>query len=80
MNGWDEVIHRGGSTWTRTPRLSSGLAGQRPRQVRARGAAGPERDRPWQRWATVNPWLDSLAGLRSTQTPVVVLEPRDGTA
>jgi hypothetical protein len=56
------------------------LAGQHPRPVRVRAAVGPERDRPRQRWAAVNPQLDSFAGLRSTRTPVVVLEPRDGTA
>jgi hypothetical protein len=48
--------------------------------VRARAAEGSERERLWQRWADVNPQLDSFAGLRSTETPVVVLEPRDGTA
>ena len=43
-------------------------------------AAGEERDRLWQRWAAVEPQLDGYAGRRSTETPVVVLEPRDGTA
>ena len=56
------------------------LAGEQPRQVRARPALGPERDRLWQRWRAVNPNLDGYAGLRSTETPVVVLEPGAGTA
>jgi hypothetical protein len=56
------------------------LAGQRPRLVRARPAAGEERDRLWQRWVAVDPRLDAFAGLRSTETPVVILEPRDETA
>ena len=80
MNGWDE----GHPSWWLTlqahPEAVVRLAGQHPRPVRARAAAGPERDRLWQRWAAVNPQLDSFAGLRSTETPVVVLEPRDGTA
>jgi hypothetical protein len=52
------------------------LAGQHPRPVRARPAAGEERNRLWQRWVAINPQLDAYAGLRSTDTPVVVLEPR----
>ena len=31
-------------------------------------------------WVAVQPQLDAYAGRRSTETPVVVLEPRDGTA
>jgi hypothetical protein len=48
--------------------------------VRARPSAGEERDRLWQRWVAVDPKLDAYAGRRSTETPVIVLEPRDGTA
>jgi deazaflavin-dependent oxidoreductase (nitroreductase family) len=77
MNGWDE----GHPSWWLNleahPDAVVRLAGQDPRPVRARRAAGPERDRLWQRWAAVNPQLDAYAGLRSTETPVVVLEPRD---
>jgi deazaflavin-dependent oxidoreductase (nitroreductase family) len=80
MNGWDE----GHPSWWLNleahPEAVVRLAGQHPRPVRARAAAGAERDRLWQRWAAVNPQLDAFAGLRSTKTPVVVLEPRDGTA
>ena len=80
MNGWDV----GNPSWwlnlQAQPEAVVKLAGQHPRPVRARAAAGPERERLWQRWAAVNPQLDSFAGLRSTETPVVVLEPRDGTA
>ena len=42
--------------------------------------AGEESDRLWQRWVAVDPNLDAYAGRRSTETPVIVLEPRDGTA
>ena len=46
----------------------------------ARPVAGEERDRLWRRWVAVEPKLDGYAGLRSAETPVIVLEPRDGTA
>ncbi len=42
--------------------------------------AGEERDRLWQRWAAIDPKLEAYAGRRSTETPVIVLEPRDETA
>ena len=41
---------------------------------------GEERDRLWQRWVALDPNLDAYAGRRSTQTPVIALEPRDATA
>jgi deazaflavin-dependent oxidoreductase (nitroreductase family) len=80
MNGWGE----GHPSWWRNleanPDAVVQLAGQRPRHVRAMAAIGEERERLWQRWAAVNPQLDGYAGLRSTETPVVVLEPRTETA
>ena len=79
MNGWDE----GHPSWWLNleahPDAVVRLADQHPRPVRARRAAGEERDRLWQRWVAVDPQHDGYAGLRSTETPVVVLEPRDGT-
>jgi hypothetical protein len=48
--------------------------------VRARLCAEEESDRLWQRWVAVDPNFDAYAGRRSTETPVIVLEPRDGTA
>jgi deazaflavin-dependent oxidoreductase (nitroreductase family) len=75
MNGWGE----GHPSWWRNleahPDAVVRLAGQHQRPVRAHRAAGDERDRLWQRWAAVEPRLDAYAGLRSTETPVVVLEP-----
>ena len=52
-----------------------------PASIRTRCAPGhgEERDRLWQRWVVVDSQLDTYAGRRSTQTPVVVLESRDGT-
>lgn len=79
MNGWDE----GDPAWWRNLEAHCDalvrLAHQQPRQVRARSATGEERDRLWQRWVAVDPKLDAYAGKRSTETPVVVLEPRTWT-
>jgi F420H(2)-dependent quinone reductase len=47
--------------------------------VHARAATGGERDRLWQLWAEVDEDLDGYAALRSTVTPVVVLEPGPST-
>ena len=80
MNGWDE----GHPSWWLNleahPDAIVRLARQHPRPVRARPSVGEERDRLWQRWVAVDPKLDAYAGRRSTETPVIVLEPRDGTA
>ena len=80
MNGWDEGHP---SWWLNLEAHPEGvvrLASQPPRRVRARRAAGQERDRLWQRWASIDPNLDALAGRRATETPVIVLEPRIETA
>jgi F420H(2)-dependent quinone reductase len=80
MNGWDE----GHPSWWLNlqahPNAVVRLAHQPPRPVRAHAATGEERERLWQLWATVDDNLDGYAGLRSVETPVVVLEPRDVTA
>lgn len=80
MNGWDE----GDPAWYRNleanPDAVVQLAHEDPRPVRARRAVGPEHDRLWQRWATVDDGLDAYAALRSHDTPVVVFEPRDEPA
>ena len=76
MNGWDE----GHPSWWLNleahPDAVVRQTGQEPRRVRAHAATGDERERLWQLWVAVDPKLDAYAGLRSTQTPVVVLEPR----
>ena len=46
-------------------------------EAAGRAAVGDERDRLWHLWAGVDPNLDAYAGRRSTETPVVVLEPRE---
>ncbi|HEV2927945.1 MAG TPA: nitroreductase/quinone reductase family protein [Propionibacteriaceae bacterium] len=47
-----------------------------PRSVTARAAAGAERSRLWAKWREVEPSVDAYAALRSSQTAVVILEPR----
>jgi deazaflavin-dependent oxidoreductase (nitroreductase family) len=78
MNGWDD----GHPAWWRNleahPDAVVRLPHQRSRPVHARAATGEERERLWQRWAEIDVGLDAYAGGRSTETPVVVLEPRDG--
>jgi deazaflavin-dependent oxidoreductase (nitroreductase family) len=80
MNGWDE----GNPAWWLNlqahPDAVVRLPHQQSRPVRARAAAGEERDRLWQRWVAVDPRLDAYAVGRSTETPVIVLEPRNSTA
>jgi F420H(2)-dependent quinone reductase len=47
-----------------------------PRAVRARAAAGKERDRLWAGWHKFSDNYDAWAAMRSRETAVVVLEPR----
>jgi deazaflavin-dependent oxidoreductase (nitroreductase family) len=50
-----------------------------PRAVHARAAIGPEHGRLWTRFADFPGWghdIDALASRRSTETAIVVLEPR----
>jgi len=80
MNGWDD----GHPSWWLNleahPDAMVRLPDQSQRPVRARRAAGHERDRLWQRWVAVDPRLDGYATGRSTETPVIMFEPRDGIA
>jgi F420H(2)-dependent quinone reductase len=80
MNGWDAGHPARWLNLEADPDAEVRLARQQPRLVRARAAAAEERDRLRQRWLAVDPKLDAYAGRRSTETPVVVLEPRNGTA
>ncbi len=77
MNGWGE----GQPSWWLNleahPNSVVRLTDQIPRPIRARPAAGHERDRLWQRWVAIDPRLDEYASQRSTETPVIIFEPRD---
>jgi deazaflavin-dependent oxidoreductase (nitroreductase family) len=80
MNGWDEGHPAWWLNLEAHPDAVVRLAHDEPRSVRARRAAGEERERLWQRWVALDPKLDAFAGRRSTETPVVVLEPRSQSA
>jgi deazaflavin-dependent oxidoreductase (nitroreductase family) len=80
MNGWDEGHPAWWLNLEARPDAIIRFAHQRPRLVRARPSAGEERDRLWQRWVAVDPRLEAYAARRSTETPVIVLEPRSRTA
>jgi deazaflavin-dependent oxidoreductase (nitroreductase family) len=78
MNGWDE----GSPAWWLNleshPDAVVRQTDEEPRRVRARLAVGDERDRLWQRWVAIDPRIEAFSSQRSTETPVVVLAPRDG--
>ena len=80
MNGWDE----GHPSWwlnlEEHPDVVVRLAGEQERLVHACPVVGEERDRLWQRWAEIDRQLDDYAGMRTIETPVVILEPRDEAA
>ncbi|MGH2754377.1 MAG: nitroreductase/quinone reductase family protein [Actinomycetota bacterium] len=75
MNGWDEGHPAWWLNLEAHPAAVVRLQGQDPRRVHALRVEGEERDRLWQRWAAIQPELDGFAGQRSTETPVIVLEP-----
>jgi deazaflavin-dependent oxidoreductase (nitroreductase family) len=77
MNGWGE----GEPAWwlnLRThPDATVDLVDGR-RLVHGHAATGDERSRLWARWREIDTNLDAYAALRSSETAVVVLEPRPG--
>jgi F420H(2)-dependent quinone reductase len=76
MNGWQEGHPAWWLNLQAHPDAVVRLSGEEPRPVRARAADGQERERLWRRWHVLDAKLDGYAGRRSTDTPVVVLEPR----
>ena len=75
MNGWADGEPAWWLNLQAHPHARADLA-DGPRSVRARAAAGAERDRLWAKWREVEPILDDYAALRSSETAVVILEPR----
>jgi deazaflavin-dependent oxidoreductase (nitroreductase family) len=78
MNGWGRSEPAWWLNLQAQPEASVGLA-DGPRTVRARAAAGAERERLLARFADFPGWgadIDALAARRTTQTAIVVLEPR----
>ncbi|MBB1262268.1 nitroreductase/quinone reductase family protein [Streptomyces alkaliterrae] len=79
MNGWADAEPAWWLNLREHPDARVELKGG-PRLVRARAASGPERERLWARWRQTEARLDDLAALRSRETAVVVLEPREPVA
>jgi len=79
MNGFDEGHPAWWLNLEAHPDAVVRVAGRPARPVHARVAAGEERDRLWQRWVEIDPENDAFANLRSTEIPVVILEPREET-
>lgn len=77
MNGWDEGHPAWWLNLEAHPDAVVRLSGETPRPVHARLATGEERERLWRRWAEVDDDLDGYAARRTTETPVVVFEPRN---
>ena len=78
MNGWGPAEPAWWLNLQAHPDAEVRLAGG-PRLVRAHAAAGEERSRLWARWREIDKNLDAYAALRSTETAVVVFEPRPGS-
>jgi F420H(2)-dependent quinone reductase len=79
MNGWADGEPAWWLNLQAHPDTSVELVGE-TRPVRARAAQGEERSRLWARWREIDKQLDAYAAMRSSETAVVVLEPRIETA
>ena len=78
MNGWADGEPAWWLNLRAHPDATVDLA-DGPRRVRARVAEGTERSRLWARWRDLDIRLDGYAALRSSETAVVILEPRPGS-
>ena len=79
MNGWSDGEPAWWLNLQADPEATVDLADGR-RMVRGRAAEGDERSRLWDRWRTIDDNLDGFAARRSTETAVVILEPRPNDA
>ncbi len=75
MNGWAEPEPAWWLNLQAHPDVTVELKGQRL-SVRGRAAVGDERTRLWKRWYELGDDVDGYATRRSSETAVVVLEPR----
>lgn len=75
MNGWADGEPAWWLNLLAHPDATVNLA-DGPRAVRGRAADGDERSRLWAGWRDMGDDVDGYATLRSTETAVVVLEPR----
>jgi len=77
MNGWGEGEPAWWLNLQAHPAARVDLAGE-PSLITGREAEGEERERLWARWQEIDKNLDGYAARRSSQTAVVILEPRTG--
>ena len=77
MNGWGEGEPAWWLNLQAHPDAIVDLVDGR-RLVRGHAATGDERSRLWARWREIDTKLDAYAARRSSETAVVVLEPRPG--
>lgn len=75
MNGWADSEPAWWLNLQAQPEVSVDLADGR-RTVSGRAAQGEERSRLWARWRELDTNLDAYAARRSSETAVVILEPR----
>ena len=75
MNGWGEGEPAWWLNLQANPDARVDLVGG-PRLVTGRAAHGEERERLWSRWREIDKDLDAFASRRSSETAVVILEPR----
>ncbi len=75
MNGWADGEPAWWLNLQAHPDATVDLADGR-RAVRARAAQGDERERLWARWRAVGDDVDAYSTRRSSETAVVILEPR----
>lgn len=76
MNGWGEGEPAWWLNLQANPEAQVNLPGGEQRLVTGRAAEGEERARLWAQWQSIDKNLDAYAARRSTETAVVVLEPR----
>jgi F420H(2)-dependent quinone reductase len=79
MNGWSDGEPAWWLNLQANPDATVDLVDGR-RLVVGRAATGDERSRLWARWRVVDANLDGYAARRSSETAVVVLEPRTSAA
>ena len=75
MNGWNEGEPAWWLNLQAEPDARVELV-DGPALVTGHAAAGEERERLWDRWREIDKNLDAYATRRSSETAVVVLEPR----
>jgi deazaflavin-dependent oxidoreductase (nitroreductase family) len=75
MNGWGEGEPAWWLNLQAHPDVKVDLV-DGPRNVTGRAAQDGERERMWARWGEIDENLDAYAARRSTETAVVILEPR----